>query len=175
MRKNLALAFIAALVLVVGTACFDLPGSGGDTTIVNTATNNNGPTAVPTPGASPSPSAGSCPGAAIIASIRVNPFGYECAAGIPEPNNNSGLLPVGCEARLTATPKRADGTDVPADLHGTEIVWGSPIGTQYIQTRPDSENTFNRYVRAVTGPGQISVPATVCGKTGAWEAQVTVP
>lgn len=157
------------LLCLISVSC-QLPGSGDDTTIINTATNNNTPTQLPTPGASPSPSPGSCPGAALVDHVRVNPFGYDCG-GNQAPPNSSGLLPMGCIAAVTATPKDAQGNDVPSDLHGPNITWSVTIGGSYIQVTDDPLQPFNKNVRAVSAPGEFQLMATVCGKSGAWNGR----
>lgn len=165
-------ALMAVVVIVATVACIELPGSN-TTVITNTNTNNQGNQ--PSPGASPSPGAGgSCPGASLIAKVRVNPFGMECPEGTPKPNNSSGLLPVGCTAAVTATPKDQFGTDVPAELHGPDITWRIVSGSQYIQVTPDPNQDFNRNVTGLSAPGEFILEATVCGKAGAWEGR-TVP
>jgi hypothetical protein len=159
--------YAALIVLALSMVACDLnlPGSS---TIINTATNNNAPP--PTPGASPSPAAGSCPGAALVDHVRVNPFGYDCS-GNQAPPNSSGLLPMGCIAAVTATPKDAQGNDVPSDLHGPSITWSVTIGGSYIQVTDDPLQPFNKNVRAVSAPGEFQLAATVCGKTGAWNGR----
>jgi hypothetical protein len=164
---------IVLLALALAALACDLNLPGSSTTInTNTATNTNGqnPTASP----SPSPAPGSCAGAAIINTVRVNPFGYDCPAGIPKPSNSSGLLPVGCTAAVTATPKDFAGNDVPAELHGTEILWVVETGGQFIQVTSDPNEAFNKNVLGVAGPGEFVLAATVCGKRGAWVGRTTV-
>lgn len=163
------------LLCLISFAACTLPGGGDETTIVNTATNNNSvPTGPAMPAASPSPAPGTCLAPELIDSVRVNPFGYDCPDGVPKPTNSSGLLPMGCIAAVTATPKKADGTDVPAELHGTAISWSIPIGAQYVQVTDDPIQPFNKNVTAVSAPGEFQLAATVCGKTGAWNGR-TVP
>lgn len=157
---------IVALSLAVLAAC--------NTYNLTTNTNTNGQ---PGGSASPSPgpgSGGSCPGAALIASIRVNPFGYDCPSGVTKPNNSSGLLPVGCTAAVTATPKDAAGVDVPASLHGTDIAWSVVSGGIYIEVTSDPNQTFNKNVKGLSAPGEFNLQATVCGKSGAWVGR-TIP
>lgn len=177
-RRRVALvrhgAYALALAALATLPACDISTGSNPTYITNTATNNqpNGNNGGPT--ASPSPGGGACPGSAIIAKIRVNPFGYDCPDGVPKPNNNSGLLPVGCTAAVTATPKDQFGNDVPAELHGTEITWRIVAGSEFITVTSDPNEAFNKNVFGKSGPGEFVLEATVCGKSGAWEGRTTV-
>src|SRR5262245_54887747 len=73
-------------------------------------------TPVPPPAVTPAPQSAPS-GACIAPAVRVGPFGYSCV-GVDVPSNVSGVLPRGCTAVLTATPKYGDGRDVPPELHG---------------------------------------------------------
>lgn len=163
-------AAVAIMAILLGACDLNLPGS---TTTINTATNNQSQPA-PAPVGSPSPAPGTCAGAAIIALVRVNPFGYDCPDGVPEPSNNSGLLPVGCTARVTATPKDIRGNDVPAEVHGPDIGWSIIAGSQYIQVTDDPFENFNKNVMGLSGPGEFVLQATVCGRSGVWAGRTVV-
>jgi hypothetical protein len=175
MRDRNEAHYTVALVVVailLGVACtIELPG---DSTTINTATNNA--TDFTPPVASPTPPLTGCPAPEVVASVRVNPFGYDCPDGIPAPNNSSGLLPVGCTAAVTATPKDIRGNDVPAELHGPDITWAILAGAQYIQVTDDPNEAFNKNVLGLSAPGEFVLQATVCGKSGAWVGRtVTTP
>lgn len=117
------------------------------------------------------PSGPSTPGCeAAVKSVRVNPFGYDCE-DTDAPNNSSGLLPLGCTARVTATPKDATGRDVPDTVHGPNIGWAVSFGGSHIEVVDDPSQAFNKNVRAVS-VGEFSLTATVCGVSGAWNGRV---
>lgn len=161
-NRNIVLG-LAALVALLGLgACGDVY-VGGDQ-----ITNNIG---LPSPSASPSPGSGSCPVAGVIASIRVNPFGYQCPAGTPVPNNSSGVLPIGCTAVVTATPKDVAGRDVPDNVHGPNITWSTESGASFIDVTDWPGNAFNKNV-AGRSPGEFRLTASLCGITGAWNGRV---
>jgi hypothetical protein len=170
--RNEAIGFaaVAILAILLGACTLEFPG---DSTIVNTATNAVTQPS-PVPSGSPSPGTTGCPGAAVVASIRVNPFGYDCPSGTP-PNNSSGLLPVGCTAAVTATPKDIRGVDVPAELHGPDITWAILAGAQFIQVTDDPNERFNKNVLGVSAPGEFVLQASLCGKSGAWVGRTVAP
>jgi hypothetical protein len=161
----LAIVAIAALALV---ACGDTY-NGGDNITNNNFLGGGQPSASPSPGGS-----GSCPVSGVIASIRVSPFGYQCQAGVPVPNNSSGTLPAGCTAIVTATPKDATGRDVPDNVHGPNIVWATEIGAALLNVDDFPGQAFNKNVTPATGvtSGEFRLAATVCGVTGAWNGRV---
>lgn len=137
--------------------------------IVNNNTNNNGNPG----GGSPSPGAGSC---AAVATVRVNPFGIRCPSGTPTPRNGEGILPLACLADLTATPKDSSGTDVPAAIHGQNIVWSVIVGAERIRL-VDESNPFNKTIVPVS-VGPVTIEATVtpqgCGPVkGSYTFNVT--
>lgn len=166
------LAILAALLATV--ACDEKVASptpqGNQTQIVTVIVGSQ-----PSPNASPSPGSGSCtPG--VVEFVRVNPFGYDGCPGTPPPNS-SGLLPAGCTARVTATPKDRNGADVPASLHGQNIIWAVTIGADKILVTDDPEQPFNKNVQMRSGsaPGEFQLTATVCSVTGAWNGRTVVP
>lgn len=110
---------------------------------------------------------------AAVRSVRVNPFGYDCDDS-DSPNNSSGLLPLGCVARVTATPKDQTGRDVPDTVHGPNISWAVTFGGSHVEVVDDPSQPFNKNVRAVS-VGEFSLSATVCGVTGAWNGRVVPP
>lgn len=141
---------------------FALPACVSQTVILDESERSGG-------GSNPSgPSAPGCE--AMVKSIRVNPFGYDCN-DVDAPNNSSGLLPLGCTARVTATPKDATGRDVPDTVHGPNISWAITFGGSHIEVVDDPSQAFNKNVRAVS-LGEFSLQATVCGITGAWNGRV---
>lgn len=157
--KRICLYGYLAVVLAAVLSC---------TTIINDATQTvTSPTGTsPATGASPDPAG--C--TAAVKSVRVNPFGYDDCPG-NKPSNSSGLLPLGCVARVTATPKDALGKDVPASVHGQAIAWSVMLGSNHIQVTDDPEEGFNKNVRG-TSEGEFSLAAQVCGVTGSWNGRV---
>jgi hypothetical protein len=134
----------------------------------------------PSPGASPSPSPSPSPSAAplgpgSIDSIRVGFFGINCGRGRPVPRNGERILPVGCRGYVTATPKRANGDDVPAAEHGPDIDWfvlyGEDLIDVQVSTFGGEAARFNKDVIGVR-PGAFGLCATVRGVTGCLIASV---
>src|SRR5688500_14089687 len=123
------------------------------------------PSPVPTP--TPTPDPGS------IYDIRVAFFGIKCTNGKAEPNNGWKELPVGCRGFVTATPKRQDGTDVPAKEHGPDIDWFMLYGDEFVRVDPPTfESDFNKDVVGLQ-VGGFGLCATVKGVTGCLAGKVT--
>lgn len=168
-----ALGAVVIALVVVLTAC--VPGPTQPTN-----TNQNQTTTIffgsgPSPSPSPSPAA-SC--ASAVKSVRVNPFGekWDCPAGVVKPPNNAGVLPLGCTAPVTATPKGDPAQfppngDVPAEIHGPSIAWALTSGSDHIRVTDDPTQPFNKNVTALS-VGEFRLEATVCGVTGAWLGRV---
>jgi hypothetical protein len=166
---------LASLALVFTSSCNEpvapTPVPQGNQ-VVNV--NVNVGTVAPSPNPSPSAGPGGCtPG--VVEFVRVGPFGYDGCPGAP-PANSSGLLPAGCVAHVTATPKDRNGLDVPASLHGTQVVWSVVVGSDRITVTEDPTQNFNRNVQKTpsSAPGEFSLQATVCGVTGAWNGRTTL-
>ena len=70
----------------------------------------------------PTPSPTNLP-PSLIDNIRVGFFGINCGQGVPVPRNGERILPRGCRGYVTATPKEANGDDVPLAIHGPDIEW----------------------------------------------------
>lgn len=155
----------ASTTAVVGWACRPVVTTPD---IVIYAGNNNGPST--TPGASPSPGpTGSLPEGA---RIRVGVYGQSCPPGVTPPNNSQGQIKVGCTAFITASPKFADGTDIPSTVHGSVITWAYLSGNgSTADCRGDPANDFNR-ICVGRSPGPLVLQATVKNVTGVAELQV---
>jgi hypothetical protein len=126
------------------------------------------PSAAPTPAPAPAPTTpdGS------IHRIRVGFFGIKCKNGKPEPRNGEGRLPVGCRGFVTATPKRANGDDVPAREHGPHIQWELVSGDRSVDVlTPTFASDFNKDVVGLR-PGSFMLCATVKAVTGCLGADV---
>lgn len=134
MKKVLFISLCAVLLL----SCEQDPPTLPDITVINTATNNNGgsngPSATPTPG-----TGGDLPAGAFLRQGIFGQSGASNCSGIP---NSSRQVRVGCTANLTCTPKFADGTDIPASLHGPNATWTVLVGAERIEVRR-TDNPFN--------------------------------
>ena len=127
---------------------------------------------VPSPSPSPVPTPTPSPDAGSIDSIRVAFFGIDCGKGNPVPNNGWKKLPKGCRGFVTATPKRADNTDVPAKEHGPDIEWFMLYGSEFVDVQaPTFESDFNKDVVGEQ-VGGFGLCATVKGVTGCLSGQV---
>ena len=127
------------------------------------------PAPVPTP--APTPSATPDPGP--IYDIRVAFFGIKCTNGKPEPNNGWRELPVGCRGYVTATPKKKDGTDVPANQHGPDIDWYLFYGDEFVRVDPPTfPSDFNKDLVGLK-VGTFGLCAVVRGVTGCLAGRVT--
>jgi hypothetical protein len=107
-----------------------------------------------------------------IADIRVAFFGISCPTGVPRPGNGEGRLPVGCTGNVTATPKKADGTDVPAAVHGDTIDWFLEQEHAGVVRMADFPGvSFNKTLTALE-KGHFRLCATVKGRTGCLNGEV---
>lgn len=129
------------------------------------------PTPSPTPAASPTPTPN--PGAGSIHHIRVGFFGISCKNGKTAPGNGLKQLPVGCKGFVTATPKRANGDDVPLSEHGPNIDWELVSGDAFVEVRnPSFPSDFNKDLVGLR-VGTFNLCATVKGVTGCLDGTVT--
>jgi hypothetical protein len=127
----------------------------------------------PSPSPSPAPTPTPAPDPGSIYDIRVGFFGIKCDNGKAEPNNGWKELPVGCRGFVTATPKRKDGTDVPAKEHGPDIDWFMFYGDEFVQVDPPTfESDFNKDLVGLK-VGGFGLCATVKGVTGCLAGKVT--
>jgi hypothetical protein len=128
------------------------------------------PSPTPTPAPAPTPAPPQNPGS--IYDIRVAFFGINCGKGNPVPNNGWKKLPKGCRGYVTATPKRADGSDVPAKEHGPDIDWFMLYGSDFVDVQdPTFESDFNKDLVGQQ-VGGFGLCATVKGVTGCLSGQV---
>jgi hypothetical protein len=155
------IGYVAVLVACIAAAnCQQPPPTQPDISIFNNnqAINQGGSN----PGSSPSPGAGGDLPAGSF--IRIGMFGQSCPSGVTVPNNGSRQIKIGCTGQITATPKAADGSDLPASVHGPTIAWSVPAGSGVVNVLADSE-PFNRSVKCL-GAGVFTLAATVKGVTG---------
>jgi hypothetical protein len=113
----------------------------------------------------------------LIAYVRTHLWGYECPPGFTPPTPGERKLPIVCDGRATATPKLSNGRDVPASVHGPDVLWdlreGQDIVTLGIDPRfPD--NPFDKLLMPSGRIGNFKLCATVLGKEGCLDAQ-TIP
>lgn len=169
LRELVPLALL--LVTVLGASgCDRWPWEGdpaGPSVIVQTSqTVTFGATPTPAPSPTPTPSTLVRP-----ATVRVSPYGIDCPSPIPTPNNGAGVLPVSCVADVTATPKRADGTDLTDAEHGPAIEWELvAVDKSVVEVSTFPGVAFNRKVRGVR-PGRFRLCATVQGVSGCWGSE----
>lgn len=172
MKRKEIIEIVAAAVIAAGmfgaSACLDFGNNTAGPSQVNVQTVTV-PTAIP-PAATvaPTPVAGAC--AISPASTRLAPFGFDGCSNPPA--NDAHSLPSGCTALLTATPKDAANVDYPDSLpiHTSVPVWtvsGPATLSEYL-VGGQPENFNKKATR--TGPGAITVTATVCGVQGTWTA-----
>jgi hypothetical protein len=82
------------------------------------------------------------------------------------PHNGEKILPVGCRGYVTASPKKANGDDVPPEVHGPDIAWFILEGEDKIDVQaPTFASNFNKDVVAVR-TGTFGLCATVREVTG---------
>jgi hypothetical protein len=99
-------------------------------------------------------------------------FGFDCPPGTNEPGYNQKKLPIGCRGYVTATPKYADGTDVPFEIHGPDIYWELRSGHSNVTVLPPLfPNAFNKDLFG-DRLGGFNLCATVRGVTGCMDGQV---
>lgn len=137
------------------------------------ATATKAPTAPPQPSATPGPTATATP-AGIVGSIhhiRVGFYGINCPGNHPVPNNGAKQLPVGCKGFVTATPKQANGDDVPAAVHGPDIDWELEYGANIVEVKNSQASDFNKDLTGLR-VGAFNLCATVGGVTGCLDGTV---
>lgn len=153
----------------VGDPPVDPPPVATSVVGVNVATPEPMPTAVPTATAAPTASPAPTPNP--IAYVRVAFFGVNCKGG-GAPDNAQRQLPVGCSGDITATPKKENGSDVDASVHGPDITWDLAHGERLLDIYPVPEQPFNRHVIGRV-PGPFMLCATVKGVMGCLTGEVT--
>jgi hypothetical protein len=107
----------------------------------------------------------------VIDRVRVGFYGIRCEGERKPPRNGEGLLPVNCTGYVTATPKKANDTDVDSRVHGPEIDWQLvPLGGRVIVSNY-SDIPFNKVVRGYS-PGDVRLCATVQNHQGCLDIKV---
>ena len=88
----------------------------------------------------------------------------------PQPVKGSKpVLPLGCDASVTATPKTFDHVDVPLSVHGPDVEWELVEGNAAI--RQWDWQPFNLTVYPL-GAGPLKLCATVKGVRGCLSGQI---
>lgn len=132
------------------------------------------PTRTPTPQATTAPTATPTPQSGLppntIHHIRVGFYGIDCPRGRTPPNNGAKLLPIGCRGFVTATPKLANGDDVPEEVHGPDIDWDLS-GGQFVTMKDSKTSDWNKDLTGVRA-GTFNLCATVRGITGCLDGTV---
>jgi hypothetical protein len=109
--------------------------------------------------------------ALIVDRVRVGFYGIRCEGDREPPRNGQGLLPVNCTGYVTATPKKADDSDVDPRVHGPEIEWRLvPLGGRVILANY-SDIPFNKVVKGYS-PGDVRLCATVQNHEGCMNIKV---
>jgi len=107
----------------------------------------------------------------IVDRVRVGFYGIRCEGERKPPRNGEGLLPVNCTGYVTATPKKADDTDVDSRVHGPEIDWQLlSLGGRVVLSNY-SDIPFNKVVRGYS-PGDVRLCATVQAHQGCMNIKV---
>ena len=112
-----------------------------------------------------------------IASVRTALWAYECLSGVTPPSPEEGKIPLGCDGRVTATPKLKDGHRVPARIHGPIVLWEQREGQDVVRLETDPRFPDEPFDKVLVTSGKIGlfwVCATVKGKTGCLRGQ-TIP
>lgn len=107
----------------------------------------------------------------VVDRVRVGFYGIRCEGDRKPPRNGEGLLPLGCTGYVTATPKKADDTDVDRRVHGEEIEWQVvPLGGRIVLSNY-SDVPFNKVVKAYSW-GDVRLCATVANHQGCMNIKV---
>ena len=111
-----------------------------------------------------------------IDSVRVHFYGIRCPEGIAKPDNAEKRLPVGCQGSVSATPKDKLNRDVPAAIHGPDVVWEIFVGAGENLARVSDvpDQPFNKTVDAIDA-GYFTMCATVKGVKGCFGFDIYHP
>jgi hypothetical protein len=109
--------------------------------------------------------------AVVISRVRVAFYSIQCEDGRTPPRNGEGLLPSDCTGFVTATPKKADDSDVYKRINGPEIVWELEQSGNQVVVEDFPNVTFNKFVRG-RDLGAFRLCATVQTHKGCLEGEV---
>ncbi len=110
--------------------------------------------------------------AAVIHHVRVAFYSIQCEDGRTPPRNGEGILPSDCSGYVTATPKKADDTDVHKQTHGPDIVWELEQTGNQVTIEEFPAVAFNRVLRG-RDAGTFRLCATVQTHRGCLDGEVT--
>ncbi len=107
-----------------------------------------------------------------VARIFVGIYRFRCDAGVTPPPTYSNLLPIGCDALITMTPKDKNGEKVPWWLHSLNPEFWVRNGEGKVIVLGDVPGEpFNKWLYP-KGLGPFSVCAAVDGKQTCMNAEV---
>jgi len=106
-----------------------------------------------------------------FAKMWVGTFSYRCSAGVVPPTVGGGLLPLGCDADVTATPKDKDLVDIPSWAHGQDVRWTLRDGQDRVIVDDHPDQPFNKRVYP-RGLGTWSLCAELDGISGCVNGRV---
>jgi hypothetical protein len=107
-----------------------------------------------------------------VARIFVGMFRLRCVPGVSAPPTSSNLLPMGCDALVTMTPKDKDGHNVPEWLHSLNPEFWVRNGDLTVIVLGDVPGEpFNKWIYP-KGVGPFSICAAVDGRQTCMNAQV---
>ena len=107
-----------------------------------------------------------------VARIFVGIYRFRCIAGVTPPPTYANLLPIGCDALITMTPKDKNGEKVPWWLHSLNPeFWVRDGELKVIVLGEVPGEPFNKWLYP-KGLGTFSVCAAVDGKQTCMNAQV---
>jgi hypothetical protein len=110
--------------------------------------------------------------AAVIDRVRVAFYAIECDDGRTPPRNGEGILPTDCSGYVTATPKKADDTDVHKSVHGPDILWELEQTGNQVGLEDFPAVAFNKVLRG-RDAGTFRLCATVQSHRGCLDGMVT--
>ena len=107
-----------------------------------------------------------------VARIFVGIFRFRCVDGVTAPPTYENLIPIACDAVITATPKDKDGQNVPWWLHHMNVEFWIRNGEGNVVVIGDvPDQPFNKWIYP-KGVGAFSVCAAVDGRQTCMNAQV---
>jgi hypothetical protein len=172
MPRLLSLSAAAALAALAAcssssTSPAATPVAGANAPVASPAASAPAADPVPSPTPEPTPD----PGPGLIAYVRVAFYGVQCPHGRTPPKNGAKQLPVGCTGYVTATPKKADGSDVKPKDHGPDITWRLDQGEGLVKVIDDPEQPFNKQLVGKV-VGGFTLCAIVRGVEGCLDGNV---
>ena len=107
-----------------------------------------------------------------VVRVYVGIFRFRCVNGVIAPPSYQNLLPLSCDAVITATPKDKDGNNVPSWLHSQDLeVWVRAGENDVVVLGEYPGQPFNRWVYP-KGVGTFSICAAIDGAQTCMNARV---